>query len=89
MTKATNGQQSVNFVLSIPDEQAKTQTITLNLANVPFTEVLKYVGELAGLKFEYEKYAIKVSREGRRHGVGDGDSAARRAGDAEDSAGLQ
>lgn len=64
VTKASDGKQSVNFVLNIPDEQAKTQTITLALSNIPFTEVVKYIGELAGLRFDYEKYAIKVSSKG-------------------------
>ncbi len=63
VTKLSEGKQSVNFVVQVPEEQAKTP-ITLNLANVPFTEVLKYVGTLAGVTFAYDKYAILVQPAG-------------------------
>lgn len=61
VTKATGGKQAVNFVVNLPEEQTKTQAISLSLTDVPFTEVLRYVGDLAAVQFEYEKYAIKVS----------------------------
>jgi hypothetical protein len=50
----------VNFVLQLPEEQVKKQTVTLSLANVPFTEVLRYLGTLSGTTFTFEKYAITV-----------------------------
>ena len=50
----------VNFVMQLPEEQATAARITLNLAGVPFTEALRYVGGLAGVTVAYDKYAILV-----------------------------
>lgn len=58
--KATKGKMNVNVVLLVPDAQANTQTVTLQLQNVPFTEVLKYLGDLAGLQVEYDAYAVRL-----------------------------
>ena len=55
-----NNQQPVNFVMQLPDEQAATAKVTLNLTNIPFTEALRYIGGLAGVSFAYDKYAITV-----------------------------
>jgi hypothetical protein len=60
VNKQTGGKQIVNFVVQLPDEQVKAQTVTLSLANVPFTEVLRYVGTLTNTTFTFEKYAIAV-----------------------------
>jgi len=57
--KVSDGKQAVNFVVQLPEGQAKT-AISLSLSNVPFTEVLKYVGSLANVTFIYDKYAIMV-----------------------------
>ncbi len=59
-----NNQQPVNFVMQLPDEQAATAKVTLNLTNIPFTEVLRYIGGLAGVSFAYDKYAIIVRPSG-------------------------
>lgn len=59
VTKLTGGKQAVNFVVQLPEEQAKTP-ITLSLSNVPFGEVLKYIGTLANATFTFDKYAILV-----------------------------
>ena len=32
--------------------------VTLRLSNVPLSEVLRYAGDLAGVRFSYEKHAI-------------------------------
>ena len=58
--KISEGKVAVSFVVQLPQEQVNTQTITLSLANVPYTEALRYIGDLASLKFTYEKYAIRV-----------------------------
>jgi hypothetical protein len=58
--KNSDGKITVSFVLQIPDEQIKTQKVSLSLGNVPFTEALRYLGELAKVDFSYEKYAIVV-----------------------------
>ena len=59
-TKISGGKTSVNFVVQLPDEMVKSQAVTLSLTNVPFSEVLRYLGDLAGISFTYEKYAIAV-----------------------------
>ncbi|HEV7867583.1 MAG TPA: hypothetical protein VGO90_07865 [Chthoniobacteraceae bacterium] len=58
-SKLSEGKQAVNFVVQVPEAQAKTP-ITLNLTNVPFTEVLRYVGDLASVSFSFDPYAITV-----------------------------
>ena len=62
-SKLSEGKQVVNFVVQLPEEQAKT-AITLSLSQVPFTEVLKYIGALANVTFTYDKYAIMVRPNG-------------------------
>ena len=57
--KITEGKQAVNFVVQLPETQVNTP-VTLSLSNVPFTEVLKYIGSLAGVSFTYDRYAITV-----------------------------
>lgn len=58
-SKLSDGKQAVNFVVQLPEAQANTP-ITLSLTNVPFTEVLKYLGSLANVTFSYDRYAITV-----------------------------
>jgi hypothetical protein len=58
----SNGTQSVNFVVQ-PGVDAMT-TCTLSLSNVPFTEALRYLGEVANISFQYQKYAIVVRPRG-------------------------
>ena len=59
--KLSDGKISVNFVLKLPDDVVKTQTISLNMSNAPFTEVVKYVAELANLNVQYQQYAVLVT----------------------------
>ena len=63
VAKASDGKQTVNFVVNLP-EDVKLKTITLKLRNIPFTELIHYLGELGNLNFEYDKYAIKVTPKG-------------------------
>jgi hypothetical protein len=58
--RQSGGKTVISFVVQLPPEQVTTQTITLNLTNVPVTEALRYVGELANANIVYEKYAILV-----------------------------
>lgn len=62
--KASNGAQSVNFVLKLPPDQLNTATVTLSLTNIPATEAIKYIAELAGVEVTYDKYAISISPKG-------------------------
>ena len=59
--KLSDGKVAVNFVLKLPDEMIKTQTVSLNMNDAPFTEVVKYVAELANLKVQYQQYAVLVT----------------------------
>ncbi|HEY3898386.1 MAG TPA: hypothetical protein VGM54_07220 [Chthoniobacter sp.] len=56
--RQTKNQVSVNIVVELPAEEMATKTVTLNLSNVPFTEALKYLGSVANLDIQYDKYAI-------------------------------
>ncbi len=60
VSKLTEGKMAVNFVMQVPEATVKTTQVTLNLTNVPFTEVLRYIGTLANVTFSYEQYAIAV-----------------------------
>ncbi|MFM8888183.1 MAG: Amuc_1098 family type IV pilus outer membrane protein [Chthoniobacterales bacterium] len=51
--------RGVNIVLKL-DETAATQTITLDLANLPLREALDYVTRLANLKIKVDPYAVLV-----------------------------
>ena len=59
--KLSEGRVGVNFVLKIPEEVLRTKTITLEMVDAPFTEVLKYVAELGELDVQYQAYAVVVS----------------------------
>ena len=56
----SGGKMQVNFVLNVPPELAKKR-VTLQLDHVPVTELLRYLGQLAGVNFEMQKYAILVT----------------------------
>lgn len=62
--KISNGKANVNFVLQVPDQTLQSQTVTLQLSNVPFPVALKYLCDLAELQAEYQQYAIKVTPRG-------------------------
>ncbi len=53
----------INFAVNVPPEMANRK-ITLKMDNVPVLEVLRYMGELAGVKFEKQQYAIAVTPAG-------------------------
>ena len=53
------GDRGVNIVLKL-DETAATQTITIDLANLPLREALDYVTRLANLKIKVEPYAVLI-----------------------------
>jgi len=56
--KISEGRVKTSFVLR--PEVSASATITLHLSNIPFTEVLRYVGDLAKVDFMIEQYAITV-----------------------------
>jgi hypothetical protein len=62
--KQSQGKTKVNFVVSLPPDFVETRRVSLNLSNVPFTEALRYLGDLAEVKFSVEKYAVLVKPKG-------------------------
>ena len=74
------GKVAINFVYQL-DEPARNAKITLKLQKVPFTEVLRYVGELAGVEFKFEPYAIVVkSKAAAKPASGTADASQPRGG---------
>ena len=59
VSEKSGGKVEVNFVLKLPPELANKK-ISLQLDRVPATEVLRYMGSLAGVDFKLEPYAVMV-----------------------------
>lgn len=57
-TKISNGKVTANFIYKGPAADRENKLLTLNLANLPLTEVIRYVGLQTGTRFTYEKYAV-------------------------------
>ena len=57
--KNSDGKVVVSFVAQLTEEK-KLEPVTLSLANIPYSEVLRYLGEVAKVDFTYDKYAIVV-----------------------------
>ena len=53
------GERGVNIVLKL-DAGAASQTVTIDLANLPLREALTYITNLANLKFKVEPYAVLI-----------------------------
>jgi general secretion pathway protein D len=53
------GNRGVNIVLKL-DDAAASQTITIDLANLPLREALDYVTRLANLKIKVEPFAVLI-----------------------------
>lgn len=56
--KLTDGKQKVSVVWLVPTDLPAR--ITLSLQNVPATEALRYIAEMAGLQIDYDAYALKI-----------------------------
>lgn len=57
--KESGGRITPNFVRLYSPETAQ-KPITLSLTSMPYTEVLRYLGMLAGVEFVYEAHGILV-----------------------------
>ena len=57
--QTSGGKAQINFVLQLPPELANKK-VTLRLNHVPVMDVLHYLGDLAGVKFQVQPYAIAV-----------------------------
>lgn len=55
--RESKGTLKANFVAQL-DPSILQKRITLTLRNAPYTEVLRYIGELSGVTFRPEQYAI-------------------------------
>jgi hypothetical protein len=51
--------EAINFVWQVPAD-AKLGPVTLNLKNVPMTDVLEYVTKLAGLNYRVDARAVVI-----------------------------
>lgn len=52
------GKVVANFIYKGPPSDRDNKLLTLNLANLPMTEVIRYVGLQTGIRFTYEKFAV-------------------------------
>lgn len=58
--ETSGGKLQLNFAMNLPPGLANKK-ITLKLDRVPVSEVLRYMGESAGVSFEKQQYAIVVT----------------------------
>ena len=58
--ETTGGKLKINFAVNLPPDLANKH-VTLKLDRVPVMEVLRYIGELSGVSFQVQKYAIVVT----------------------------
>lgn len=57
---ATEQKFTPNFIIKDPAGRLKDKTITLELANIPASQVLQYVASTAQCKIVYEEHAIVI-----------------------------
>ena len=57
--EASGGKVALNLVWLVPETNGAK--VTLSLQNIPTTDVLKYLADLAGYRLAYEAHALKVS----------------------------
>lgn len=58
--EVTGGKLKLNFAVNLPPELANKR-VTLKLDRVPVMEIMRYIGELTGISFQVQKYAILVT----------------------------
>ena len=59
ISEKSGGKVEVNFVLKLPPDLANKR-ISIHLDRVPASEVMRYMGSLAGVEFKVEQYAVMV-----------------------------
>lgn len=64
----SDGKVVANFIYKGTDEQKKNTLVTLSLRNTPFTDVVRYVGQLTNTEFKYEEFAIVATPVGAGSG---------------------
>ena len=63
--QVSGGEVKLSFVTKLPAGYADEANVTLSLRDVPYTELLRYIGEVAEVQFRIEKYAILVKKAGK------------------------
>lgn len=58
--KQSGEKVKVSFVVQLPPEFSDTRKVTLNLANVPFLEAVRYVCDQGEVAYAVEKYAVVI-----------------------------
>jgi hypothetical protein len=58
--QATAQKFTPNFIIKDPGGKLKSRNVTLNLANIPASQVLQYIASFAQCKVTYEEHAIVV-----------------------------
>lgn len=52
--------EPINFVRMFPRELGEGREIDLRLTNIPLGEAMRYVGDMAGVRFLPDQYAVRV-----------------------------
>jgi hypothetical protein len=60
----SGGKVVANFIYKGTEEDKKNQKVVLSLRNVPFTDVIRYIGQLTNTVFTYEEFAIVATPAG-------------------------
>ena len=66
---------TVGAVAAAGDAAGNVSPIVLAMQKVPFSEVLRYMGDLAEVQFKYEQYAVVVKPKGAAQPVTKGSGA--------------
>ncbi len=64
--KLSDGGLKLNFVLAVPPGYADSTKVSVDLADIPFLEALKYICKLSRTKFTIEKHGILIEPESAR-----------------------
>lgn len=59
ISEKSGGKVEVNFVVKLPPDLANKR-VSLHLDHVPASEVMRYLGSVAGVDFKIEQYAVMV-----------------------------
>ena len=65
----SGGKLQINFAVNLPPDLVNKR-VTLKLDRVPLSEVMRYLGDMAGVKFERQPYAIAVTPAGSPSAAG-------------------
>ena len=63
--EAAGGAVAPNLVLAMPEEVARSKSVTVSLHNIPFYEALRYICELGNAEYAVEPYANVITEAGK------------------------